>query len=371
MGLRNLKNIASSISTNLGGKRIDRKIVVIESDDWGSIRVPSKASIDRLKIKGIDLNKNAYTKFDGLESNSDLELLFEILYKYKDFKGNHPIITMNFVTCNPDFAKIKKSNFDQYFNQKISSTYSNHINSDKILELVSSATSSSLVLPQFHGREHVNVEYWMSLLKDNDRFFRLAFEEGISGLGRESLPNISKNVQATYDTLNTNFASLSLEQGLNYFEEIFGFRSQSFIPNNFVLEVKLLPLLFSKGVIVSQGMKYLLLPKDIDNKRVKVKRNNGKLSEGKQIEIVRNCSFEPTETESDHLGCLNEISLAFSLKQPAVISSHRINFSSRISCENRDRNLKNLDSLLKSILKLWPDVEFHSTLGLANIYSDN
>ena len=369
--MSNFKSFISSLHTNLSGKNISKKIVVFESDDWGAIRVPSKEAIDRLKIKGLDLTKNAYTRFDGLESNSDLESLLEILDKYKDINGNHPIFTANFVTCNPDFEKIKSSNFDQYFNQKISATYNDYSNSDKVLDLVFSATSNGLFLPQFHGREHVNAEFWISLLKNNDSYFRIAFEEGISGLGRESVPHISRSIQATYDTFNTDFASISLEQGLNYFEEIFGFRSYSFIPNNFVLDVKLLPFLFSNGVKVSQGMRYLLPPKEIGKNKVKVFRKNGFMNQGKQIEIVRNCSFEPTETGRDYLSTLKEINLAFSLKQPVVISTHRLNFSSRISIENRDRNLKYLDALMNSILKQWPDAEFYSTLGLAKYYSGN
>jgi hypothetical protein len=142
--VNNFKSFISSLHTNLSGKNISKKIVVFESDDWGAIRVPSKEAIDRLKIKGLDLTKNPYTRFDGLESNSDLESLLEILDKYKDIKGNHPIITANFVTCNPDFEKIKSSNFDQYFNQKISATYNNYSNSYKVLDLVFSANSNGL-----------------------------------------------------------------------------------------------------------------------------------------------------------------------------------------------------------------------------------
>lgn len=369
--MSNFKSFISRLNSNLSGKNISKKIVVFESDDWGAIRVPSKDAIDRLKIKGLDLTKNAYTRFDGLECNSDLESLLEILDKYKDINGNHPIITANFVTCNPDFEKIKSSCFDQYFNQKISETYNNYSHSDKVLDLVFSATSNGLFLPQFHGREHVNAEFWISLLKNNDPLFRIAFEEGISGLGRESVPHISRSIQATYDTLNTDFAKISLEQGLDCFEEIFGFRSNSFIPNNYVLDFKLLPFLFSNGVTVSQGMRYLLSPKGIGKNKFKVLRKNGSMNQGKQIEIVRNCLFEPTETGRDYLSTLKEISLAFSLKQPAVISTHRINFSSRISFENRDKNLKHFDDLINSIIKKWPDAEFYSTLGLAKYYSRN
>ncbi len=364
-----LKTLISHLHTNLVGRKISKKIIVIESDDWGAIRVPSKESIDRLKVKSLDLTKNAYTRFDGLETNDDLELLFEILQKYKDKNGNHPVFTANFVTCNPDFEKIKDSNFEHYYNEKISRTYDIYSNSDRVLNLIKLATSSGIVMPQFHGKEHVNVEKWMSLLRKNDRFFRLAFVEGISGLGKESVPYISSNIQATYDTLNIDFAIKSLDEGLGYFESLFGFKSQSFIPNNFVLDLKLFPYLYSKGVVVSQGMKYHLNPKEMGFKRKIILRKNGVLNHANQMQVVRNCSFEPTETGRDHFSTLNEIGFAFALQQPAVISTHRLNFSSRIDFENRDKNLKGFDSLLRLILKKWPDVEFHSTLSLANIYS--
>ena len=37
--------------SNLPGWRTKRKIVVIESDDWGSIRMPSKRAYEELKLK--------------------------------------------------------------------------------------------------------------------------------------------------------------------------------------------------------------------------------------------------------------------------------------------------------------------------------
>lgn len=366
--MSSIKSLISNLHLNLSGKNISKKIVVIESDDWGSIRVPSSKSIERLKNKGVDLNKNAYTRFDGLERNSDVELLLEILSRFKDCKGNHPVITANFVTCNPDFERIKKENFESYFNQSIISTFNDYQNSEKVLEHVKSGYSEKFFLPQFHGREHVNVEYWMSLLKSKDPLFRLAFDEGISGLSIEIVPYIYKNIQATYDTLNSEFSSQSLKEGLMIFQRIFGFNSHSFIPNNFILDDKLFPILEIEKITVIQGMKYLLSPKIDGQERSKKFRRNGYSTKYNQKNIVRNCSYEPTETGSDHLSTLKEIELAFLLKQPAVISTHRINYTSRISVKNRDKNLKDFELLIKKILIKWPDVEFHSTLDLAKIY---
>ena len=51
-GLVNRMNLLSLSKTNLRGKRIERKIVVIESDDWGTVRMSSKESFLELLKKG-------------------------------------------------------------------------------------------------------------------------------------------------------------------------------------------------------------------------------------------------------------------------------------------------------------------------------
>ena len=99
--------------------RTSRKIIVFESDDWGSIRVPSVAVKNKLIDLGYNMNSRPYERLDGLESNEDVEELFNILLKYKDAKGNHPIITANMVMGNPDFGLIKEHNFEEYYLEKV------------------------------------------------------------------------------------------------------------------------------------------------------------------------------------------------------------------------------------------------------------
>jgi hypothetical protein len=56
--------------------------------------------------------------------------------------------------------------------------------------------------------------------------------------------------------------------------------------------------------------------------------------------------------------CMQDIEEAFKAKQPALISNHRASFVGRIDKKNREKGLKALDLLLKSILTRWPDAEF-------------
>lgn len=366
-----MKSLFSMVSTYFNhfiGRNIANKIVVIESDDWGSIRTPSSHVITQLNNYGIDLSKNPYTRLDGLETNDDIEILCNLLLKYKDSVGNHPQITANFVTANPDFKLIEQTGFESYFYQKFTDTYQEYENSNNAFNLLQNGILNNLIYPQFHGREHVNVEFWLDLLRKKDSNFLRAFEFKMSGLGMDAVPYLKKNIQATYDTNNFEFATQSLINGVELFQHTFGFKSKSFIPNNFVLDPLHFEALSNNGISILQGMKYQLLPKSDSEKRQKLFRFNGRINRFNQIYLVRNCSYEPSESNFDHNYTLKQIKQAFFFKQPAIISSHRLNFTSRISSANRDANIKDLSLLLKSIIKIWPDVIFLNSVQLGQLY---
>jgi hypothetical protein len=64
---------------------------------------------------------------------------------------------------------------------------------------------------------------------------------------------------------------------------------------------------------------------------------------------------------------MKEIEAAFNLNKIAIISSHRVNFCGFISEKNRKNGLEALDTLLKMIKKVFPDVEFVSAEDLVNL----
>ena len=76
-----LKSIVRNLA-NLPGWRTNRKIVVIESDDWGTIRMSSKEAFNSLLNKGYPVDQCPYNKYDALESNQDLEMLFDQSYNF-------------------------------------------------------------------------------------------------------------------------------------------------------------------------------------------------------------------------------------------------------------------------------------------------
>jgi hypothetical protein len=66
---------------------------------------------------------------------------------------------------------------------------------------------------------------------------------------------------------------------------------------------------------------------------------------------------------------MESIEIAFKWGKPAIIGTHRINFTGRLDLEQRNRNLEMLDMLLKEIIQKWPDVEFISSAELTTYYN--
>ena len=62
---------------NILGKQISSKVVVLESDDWGTVRMSSQEAFQSLLKKGYRVDQCPYNTNDALESNQDLEMLFE------------------------------------------------------------------------------------------------------------------------------------------------------------------------------------------------------------------------------------------------------------------------------------------------------
>ena len=112
MNLRALKQMVTRNLASIPGWRTDRKIVVIESDDWGSIRMPSRSAYEKLLHSGVAVDRDPYSRYDCLASEDDLTALFEILGSHRGSDGRPAVFTANCVVANPDFDKIRAANFE-------------------------------------------------------------------------------------------------------------------------------------------------------------------------------------------------------------------------------------------------------------------
>jgi len=371
-----IKHYLSRAIFNIPGWRTNRKIVVIESDDWGSIRMPSKQVYQLCLKAGYPVDKISYERYDSIVSQDDLELLFDLLTSFKDTHGNPPVITSNCLVANPDFERIEADEFKSYHYELITDTFLKYPRHHKNFELWKQGMEAKIFHPQYHGREHLNVSLFMDALRKGDEATLFGFSNKMPGcipLGPEVEGNAYvealryQSMQDKEDKLN-----IFLE-GLTLFEEMFGYKSESIIPPNYTWSPDFNKAVWERGVRYIQGLRLMAEPVP-GQKSKKHSIYLGKRNTLGQTYLVRNAFFEPSMFGlgiKDPVGrCLNEMKIAFSLQKPTIITSHRINFVGFLDQDNRDRNLHMLGQVLTKALKRWPDIEFMTSDQLGRLMDE-
>lgn len=372
--LNQIRTALGRHDVNRKGFKTERKIIVIESDDWGAIHMPSRKVYEKLFSKGFPVDTCVYARNDSLASAEDLDILFNVLTGIRDTNGKHPVVTANCIVANPDFEKIKESEYETYHYEPISETFNKYSLHKNVLSIWKKGLTKNIFYPQFHGREHVNAIYWLTELRKGNTSYNEVFNFGTWVSGKARIGKL--NPQAALDTFAKDhfcFHQEYLTEGLKLFKELFGYNSKSYIPTNFIIDESLFPILQKHGVDYMQGMKYHKNPFLNNDKHTMHRRYMGYKNRVGQMNLVRNCTFEPTQMPEafDSVGsCLKDISNAFAWKKPAIISSHRLNYVGFIRPENRDRNIVMLKELLSKIVQKWPDVEFMHSAQLGKTLRD-
>ncbi len=376
-----MRNFADDIKRNIlsiPGWKTKRKIIVFESDDWGSIRSISN-EVNNEILRQFDINLLPYHLFDSLESEEDLDALYDVLLKFKDSHGNPPIITANCLVANPNFGKIELHNFQEYHYELVTETFKNSPGKEKSFELWKEGISEKIFHPQYHGREHLNVSLWLNLLK-SDSLIQKMFDYKFWGMEKRLEGNslkIQSMAGCNYSNLQElDFVKNAILDGLEIFEQLFGFKSKSFIANNFIWDENVEGILSLGGVKYIQGQSFQLYPfYKRELIKEKGKRNfMGRKNSFNQTLLIRNCDFEPSLANKKSncvTDCLDQIDRAFFWNNPAIISSHRLNFIGSLSIKNRTNNLEMLKTLLSKILFKYPEVEFMTTDQLGDLITND
>lgn len=344
--------------------KIGRPIVIIESDDWGSIRMPSSKVLEELKSKGHRyFDDIGYDRYDTLASNTDLEVLIDALSSVKDSIGNTAKMTMNCVLANPDFDKIRQTDYHEYHYELFTETLKRYPHHDRSYDLWKEGIKQGVLHPQFHGREHLNPQMWLQLLQNGVPATVDSFrQQVISSIVDKSIDARTHSL-AAYNIANENeyaFAKESVREGLILFEQLFGYRSTSMIAPNYTWDTAIEDVAAQCGVKYIQGSRnqrhsYYVMR---NGGRTEVRHTGQKNGNG-QIYLVRNCSFEPSETSRKNADyCMAQVEKAFRQGQAAIISSHRQNFIGELHPENRNNNIKQFKSLLTAIVKTYPNTMF-------------
>ena len=346
--------------------RINGHIVVFESDDWGSVRIPSEDALSYLQRRGVEFcMPDSYDKVDSLASDRDLECLHDVLTSVRDAKGNPAKITMNTCVANPDFTRIRESGFTKYSYEPFTDTLKRYPGHERAFSLWKEGIRENVFKPQFHGREHLNFQKWMRYLSGGNSDVRACFDQETYSLYVNENGSRHAFLEA-YNIISKDEkdgVAVSIEEGLVLFEKIFGFKSRSMIAPCYVWDDYIEDIAYKNGVKYLQGG-YIQRHSEYHSDFGKRFSGHyfGETNKNGQKYLIRNCTFEPSQNPKYNADfCLRQIDNAFRMKLPAIVSCHRLNFIGSLVPNNRDSNLKDFSCLLKTLVKKYPDIEFRSS----------
>lgn len=357
---------------NMIGWRTKRKLVALVVDDYGNIRMASKQARERLTKQGFT-SKNRFDIYDTLETEEDLQALYEVLDSVKDQHGNPVILTALSIPVNIDFEKMASTNFEEYHYELLPQTFAKLKGYERVWDLWKEGMTKGLLSPQFHGREHFNLRLFRYNLAQKD-------PETLACLKEHSYVGIKNNpyqyIRPTgafcfEEKTEVALHKKIIEDGLNQFEKVFGFRSRTFNAPGAREHSDLHETLSQGGV---QYIESPVIKKEHQGagKYKRVFHYTGKKNKHGQTFLVRNCQFEPSSQKRNTdwvKHCLNQVEAAFTMRKPAIIGSHRVNFCGHIDEQIRKTGLADLKNLLQAIVKKWPEVEFVQLDTLGDLIS--
>jgi len=349
-------------------------IVVIESDDWGSLRTKDKQSRSRLNTINSRIKNDAYIQLDSIATAEDLEALFEVYDSVKDVKGNPARLTANVCTANPDFEAIEASGYTEFNYKPFTKTLEEYSSGKSLFKIWNEGEKAKIFKPQLHGREHVHALAWLAELRDGNKDLLKAFKEETWGIKYRSESEKKRpNLQASLDLYKINeerlFHKNWIKESVDLFISNFGYKPLSFIPPAYTWYNDIHKDLILNGIKTLQGIKVQTRPLTNQKKKYKkILHYTGQIDKTSTIIYTnRNAFFEPHSAPNEDWVniCLTGIKNALDKNKPGIIGSHRINFVGRLNKKHRDRNLKMFKTILSQIVKDYPNVEFIDSGELA------
>lgn len=356
---------------NIVGWRTKRKIIVFAVDDFGNVRLDSKEARERMDIAGLS-TPGHFDAFDSLENRDDLEMLFDTLSSVKDSNGKPAVFTAFSVPCNINFEKMASEDYREYHYELLPLTYEKlseyyPLSYKGTWQLWLKGISDGLIFPQFHGREHLNLKIFEEKLQKRDYELITALKNrSYTSISQLGYPTISPTAAFEFWNFDENFKFKSIiEDGLNAFEKVFGFRALHFNPPGGREHHCIHKYLKQNGILYLDTSIIKKEHQGLGKYRTVFNYTGGRNSQD-MIYNVRNVIFEPLQNRNyDWVDfTLKQIEAAFRWNKPAVISSHRANFCGHISQNNRYTGLKSLKHLLTEIVTRWPDAEFQNSVSL-------
>jgi hypothetical protein len=337
-------------------------VVVFESDDWGMERRACADFIRTFAAPGDWADEE-------LETSDDLARLYKVLERHCDPNGRAASFTANFVVANPDFESIARDQFTHYYDTPIGQK-------DELKQHWIEGYQRRVFFPQYHGRSHFWPDAWLRDLRDGipgaQRMFERRYHGGLSLVQGEDWRYHSEYTywptgeERTNDELRT-----WLVGGLEFFHQVFGFFPRSTIATHYILTPAMADAWRLAGGEFVQGTNYRIM-RGAGGRFRSLSHTLGERFADGLLLLGRNVKFDPRPQRAQHgvKFAFRQIKRCFESHVPALIDTHRINFTGRW----RDQSIGALDSLLCALRPYRPrfltTVELGEAIAQNGIYHD-
>ena len=103
------------------------------------------------------------------------------------------------------------------------------------IKLWKEGISNRVFVPQFHGREHLNISVWMNALRSKDSETLMAFNEGMWAFVPRNSFYTGLEYEAAFQLSELSKLEEHIEilkDGLGLFEKLLGYKAEYFVPPN-------------------------------------------------------------------------------------------------------------------------------------------
>ena len=330
------------------GFHFDRPLVLLQSDDWGRVGLRDQEGVDQLRSAGLALGERPYDLY-SLETAEDLEALRAVLKRHGDANGRNPVLGMNFVVANLDFARMRSDDLRRIHLLPLADGLPQGWSRPGLLDSYRSGVAEGVFAAALHGSTHFcrpAMERELASGGERADLIRTLWQAGtpyihwrMPWIGYEywdpSQPDDERFLSA-----HEQLASIGYSVGA--FAKLFAILPRSACAPGYRAGENTHRAWAQHGIRVAQNGLGTPLPPHFDRHRI--------------LNVSRTVEFEPcTDAEFSLQACVRQAEASFEHGMPAIVSVHSINFHSTVS-DFRNKTLPLLDRFLSLLESEHPNL---------------
>jgi hypothetical protein len=332
----------------VSGFYFDRPLVLLQSDDWGRAGLRDREGLEQLQSAGLQLGERPYD-FYTLETAEDLGELSALLTGHRDSAGRHPSLEMNFILANPDFAKMRESDWRQIHLLPLSEGLPEGWSRPGLLDAYRAGIAAGVSYPALHGSTHFcqpAVERSANTDGERASLLQTLWKAGTPYI-HWRMPWIGYEYWDAGRPEDERFLAAESQRELigravGGFAKLFSSLPRSACAPGYRANDDTHRAWAQHGIRVAQNGPGTIYPPYFDRHGV--------------LNLSRTVEFEPATDPAFSLEkCLRQAEQCFAAGRPAIVSVHSINFHSTVK-DFRTRTLEQLHEFLTTIESKHSDV---------------